>query len=104
MALETERLLEYPEEEQSKKKKAKASESGGDSKASASSSGPATSEVEVPRSKGGVPTAADAGDSLLEVAERKIGDGEPGAKTQGTKRTKLERKNKDQSRRKSRRE
>ncbi len=44
LALGTERLLDYLEEEESKKKKAKASESSGDSKAGATSSGPATAD------------------------------------------------------------
>ncbi len=66
------------EEEESGKRKANASESGGDSKAGASSSGPATSEEEAPRSRGGVPTTADSGDSISEIAKRKIGDSEQG--------------------------
>ena len=49
-----------------------------DSKADASPSGPATSEGEAPRSKGGAPTAADSGDCAPETAKRKIGDSEPG--------------------------
>ena len=75
---ETERLFEHLEEEESKQKKAKTSESCGDSKAGASSSGPATSEEEVPRSRGGVPMAADSGDSVPEIVKRKIGDSEQG--------------------------
>ncbi len=73
-----ERLLEHLEEEESEQKRAKTSESGGASKAGASSSRPETSEEEVPSSRGGVPMAADAGDSVPEIAKRKIGDSELG--------------------------
>ncbi len=51
LVCETDRLLEYLEEER-KKKKAKASENSGDTKAGASPSGPATSEGEAPRNRG----------------------------------------------------
>ncbi len=61
---ETGRLFEYmDEEEENKKKKAKTAERSGESEASASSRGPAAREGEVPRSRGGVPTTADSGDS-----------------------------------------
>ncbi len=55
---ESEGKPEYLEEKKSDKKKAKTSESGGTRKAGASSSGPATSEEQVSRSRGGVPMAA----------------------------------------------
>ena len=55
---ETERLFEYLEEEENKKK-AKASEDQRESMPSASSSGPAAAQENVPRSRGGVPMAAD---------------------------------------------
>ncbi len=76
---ETERLLDYLEEEENKKKKARASEGSGDGKPSAckpsaSSSGPAAAEV--PRSRGGAPMAMDSGDSVPETAKTKIGNSE----------------------------
>ncbi len=72
LARKAERLFEHLEEKESKTKKAKASEDSGDSEASASSSGPVTSEGDAPRSKVGVPMAAGSGDSVPEVATRKI--------------------------------
>ena len=54
------------------------SESSGDGTAGASSSGPAASEGEAPRSKGGVPTTADSGDKVPETVKRKIGDSDAG--------------------------
>ncbi len=63
LARGTEMLLEYLAEEKSKTNKSKASESSGDTKAGASP---------------GVPIAAESGDSVPEVAKRKIGDSEPG--------------------------
>ena len=74
---EAKRLFQHLEEGEHRKKKAKTNESGGESKASAWSSGPAPPEGEVPRSRGGVPMAADSGDSAPEIAKRKIGDSEP---------------------------
>ncbi len=66
--------FEHLEETENKKKKAKTRESSGERKASASSSGPAAPEGEIPRSRGGVPMFADSGDSVPEMAKRKIGD------------------------------
>ncbi len=77
LARETARLLEHLEEEESKSKQTTASERSGDIRAGASSSEPAPSEREAPRSRRGVPMAADSGDSVPETVKTKIGDSEP---------------------------
>ncbi len=77
LARETAMLFECLEEAEKEKENEKTSEVSGDSKAGASSSGPATTEREAPRSKGGVPMAADSGDRFPETVKRKLGDPEP---------------------------
>ncbi len=66
------------EEEESRKKEAKTSEISGESKASSTSNGPAVSQEEALRSRGGNPLSADLGRSVLETVERKIGDSDQG--------------------------